>query len=113
MQGTIPMGDFYRGGRRTYGSAVFIISIVLLIGWLRSSVVVDQFELESRFSGPQQEIYYIRSNDSAIRFICHYGCGRAIREEKLIVVHYAVITLPLAALAACLIFWTSRKNAAG
>ncbi len=104
------MGDFYRGGRRTHGGALFIISMALLIGWLRSGVVVDQFTLESQFSGPQQESYYLRSNDNAIRFIYHYGSGRAIREEELIVVHYAIITLPLSLIAACLMIGKGRKN---
>jgi hypothetical protein len=104
------MGDFYRGGRRTYGSALFIISMVLLIGWLRSGVVVDQFDLESQFSGPLEESYFLRSNDNAIRFIFRSGYPGAIREEELIVVYYAVITLPLALIAACLMFWKARKN---
>lgn len=105
------MHEFHRGGRRTYGAATLLVACVLLIGWMRSAVLSEEFVLESRCSRVCSETYLIRSHDNAIRFI-YRAWSKSVggREEEEFTLPYVMIIMPLALTSLALILWKPRAE---
>ena len=101
------------GGRRTYGSALLVVSSVLMIAWLRSRVISDEIILETHcYYRKSEETHLIRSHDNALRSVYRvWFSGGSVREEELWRIPYAVLVLPLTLLSAYLILRPgSRKR---
>jgi|GEM_PF-4487461 len=95
------MRDFVN--ERSTGFAALIVASLLMVGWMRSQIYVDEIFAEVNCSRVFEDSYLYRSSANSIRFIRREWSINSVREFELLSVHYATITLPLGILSAVLI----------
>ena len=105
------MGEFYKGGRRTYGTALLIVVVILAVFWLRTLSMQYETVLEFQGGRTQEESYRIRSSGGMIRFVyCIWMIGvKGAREYEIWRISYWYIVLPLGLISLSLLFTKPQK----
>lgn len=94
---------------RKEGCSLLALACLLLIGWMRSLLVTDEYVTFGQFEGTRSKIAFYRSSESSIRYIWRLASKGDIREKQAWSVHYAMLTIPVTLAAGYLILWPLRK----
>lgn len=101
------MREFFKGWRRTLGTVTLVLACVLLVGWVHSQSIRDEFLITDYGCGSR---YFLRSHRGEIQDIEY---NSLLREEQTS--HrcsYALPTIPLTLLSAWLLLSRPRKPVA-
>lgn len=94
---------------RKEGCSLLALACLLLIGWMRSLLVTDEYVTFGQFEGTRSKIAFYRSSDSSIRYMWRVASKENIREKQVWSIDYAVLTIPVTLAAGHLILWPLRK----
>ncbi len=94
---------------RKEGCSILALACLLLIGWMRSLLVTDEYVTYRAFGDTRSKTGFYRSSDSSIRYMWRLASKGNIREKQTWSVHYAVLTIPATLASGYLILWPLRK----
>ena len=94
---------------RSEGCALLALACVLLMGWMRSLVLIDEYVRYSDFSDTRSKTGFYRSSDGSIRYMWRLRTQGNVQENQAWSVHYAVLMIPVTVAAGYLILWPRRK----
>lgn len=94
---------------RSEGCALLALACVLLMGWMRSLVLIDEYVTYREFGDTRSRTGFYRSSDGLVRYMWRLTTQGNVRENQAWSVHYAVLTIPVTLAAGYLILRPRRK----
>jgi len=94
---------------RSEGCALLALACVMLMGWMRSLVLIDEYVTYRAAGDKHSRTGFYRSSDGSIRYMWRLTTRGNVHESQAWSVHYAVLTIPVTLTAGYLILWPRRK----
>lgn len=80
---------------RSEGCALLALARVLLMGWMRSLVLIDEYVTYREFGDTRSRTGFYRSSDGYVRYMWRLATRGSVRENQAWSVHYAMLTIPV------------------